>query len=333
MHPMRITEPGLFPAMSAQIYHGDPAPEPSLSASIACTLLMQTPIHAWAKHPRLNSEWAEQLGLNEPDSDRKRELGSVAHELLLGRGRGIAIIDADDYRTKDAREQRDEALRQGKTPCLAAEFERAEEIVDCIRHGLERIPGADHAFKDGNGSSEVAGIWHEPHHDVWGRILIDWLEPNGTLWDLKSTGAGLSDEAIRRKIAAECLDLRCAWYVRGLTRLKPELAGRVAVNLVFVETKPPFEVRIVRLTNASLNMGHRKVAFCLDLWARCLKSGRWPGYPREITRLDVPAFAEKIWLEREEYDAELRAAVERDPFVSVVAARDERPSPMIMEPC
>ena len=38
-------------------YHADPAPEPSLSRSLAHTLLTRSPRHAWQAHPRLNPAW------------------------------------------------------------------------------------------------------------------------------------------------------------------------------------------------------------------------------------------------------------------------------------
>jgi hypothetical protein len=73
---------GLHPAISADAYHADPAPAPSLSSSIAKTILHQTPRHAWFEHPRLNPNF-------EPKDDSKFDLGSVAHELLLGKGAGF----------------------------------------------------------------------------------------------------------------------------------------------------------------------------------------------------------------------------------------------------
>lgn len=325
----RISEPGFYPALSPGDYHADPAPAPSLSASIAIELVARTPFHAWAKHPRLNAEWRGRLGLDEPDSDRKRELGSVAHELLLGRGAGIHVIMADSYRTKAAQEERDRALAEGAVPCLAKDLDKAEEIVACIRGGLKRVPGCGHAFA-GDGSSELAAVWREPGLDVWGRILIDWYCERGgaaEVWDLKTTSAGLSDDALLRKIAGEHLDLRCAWYERGVTRLRPELAGRVAVNLVFVEAAPPYEIRVVRLGGASLALGHKKAAYALWLWRRCLHAGAWPGYPPEITRLDLPNYAQTRWLEREEADDDVRVAIQADPLVSTLPsperARDD----------
>ena len=320
-----ITEPGIYATLSPAEYHADPAPVPSLSASVAIALVTQTPFHAWMKHPRLCAEWREELKLDQQETSSAKALGSVAHELLLGRGHGIHVIQAANYRTKAAQEERDKALDGGAVPCLEHELEQAEEVVDCIRQGLKAIPGAERAFDttaDPIGA-EVAALWREPSIDVWGRILVDWWHTPGEVWDLKTTTAGLSDEALRRKIANDHLDLRCAWYERGVARLFPEFAGRIRVNLVFVEQKPPYEVRVVRLGPATLAVGHKKVAHALGLWAHCLRTGQWPGYPREIARLDLPAFAERSWLEREETDDAVREAIIRDPFVSTGLAPRE----------
>lgn len=340
---MQITEPGFYREVTPAQYHADPCVEPSLSAAVACALVTQTPFHAWLKHPRLNKEWRDDLGLDdEPDSDRKRELGSVAHELLLGRGHGIHIIQAtnkdgeivSDYRTKAAQEERDAALKAGAVPCLQKDVDKAEDIVDCIRAHMRTVPGCAHVFEDGSGEGELAAFWREPGLEVWGRILIDRFCDRGgsaEVWDLKTTSAGLSDEALQRKIANESLDLRCAWYERGVTRLRPELAGRVKVNLVFVEAKPPYDVRVVRLGSASLAFGHKKAAFALWLWRRCLHSGQWPGYPREIVRLDLPNFAQSRWVEREEIDDDVRVAIQADPLVSTLPSPERERAGDLME--
>ena len=109
---MTITEPGLY-QMPLTDYIADPAPEPSLSSSLAHTLITQTPIHAFMRHPRLNP------GAPREESN-KMDIGTIAHGLLLeGDESRIVLIEAEDWRTKEAKEQRDQAYADGKVPLLA----------------------------------------------------------------------------------------------------------------------------------------------------------------------------------------------------------------------
>jgi hypothetical protein len=70
-----VTRPGFY-KMPLVDYVGDPAPRPSLSASIAHHLISRSARHAWHAHPRLNPLWA-------PDGTDATEFGTIAHAILL----------------------------------------------------------------------------------------------------------------------------------------------------------------------------------------------------------------------------------------------------------
>ncbi len=103
---------GIHYDVAAARYHADPCVKPSLSSSIAKILLEKTPRHAWYAHPRLNPDFAA-------NTDTKFDLGSVVHELMLGKGVGYAVIKAADYRAKTAQAARQAAREEGKVPLLA----------------------------------------------------------------------------------------------------------------------------------------------------------------------------------------------------------------------
>ena len=106
----RVAEPGLY-RMTAEQYHADPCPEPSLSSSTIKTMLERTPRHAFHDHPRLG-------GMRLESSSAAQTLGSVVHAMVLGAGRQWHVIDADDWRTKAAKAERDAAESVGKVPIL-----------------------------------------------------------------------------------------------------------------------------------------------------------------------------------------------------------------------
>src|SRR6185312_5568438 len=91
---------GLHDGIDPKLYHSDPCESPSLSSSLAKIIIDQTPKHAFVCHPKLNPNFA-------PKDDARFDLGSVAHELILDRGAGFDVVEADSWATKDARKARE----------------------------------------------------------------------------------------------------------------------------------------------------------------------------------------------------------------------------------
>ena len=89
-------KPGIY-TMTAEEYHSDPADVPSLTASIAHIICSQSPLHAWANHPRLNPDFKREEQAN-------WDVGTAAHALLLEGNEGVAMIDYPDWRKKEARD-------------------------------------------------------------------------------------------------------------------------------------------------------------------------------------------------------------------------------------
>ena len=131
---MTAIGPGIYDDMAPALYHGDPCEGPSLSSGIANLLLAKTPAHARLAHPRLNP------GFVEP-STKVMDLGSVTHELLLGKGCGFEISPFDDYKSKAAREWRSDTVARGLIPILAADHENAVRMEDAVRKRVAQTPG------------------------------------------------------------------------------------------------------------------------------------------------------------------------------------------------
>jgi len=79
-----ISKPGVYDIPDKE-YHADPCPVPSLSSTLARTLLNQSPLHAWTKHPRLNPD-------HEPEEKRTFDIGRVHQVLEINR----IFISPDD---------------------------------------------------------------------------------------------------------------------------------------------------------------------------------------------------------------------------------------------
>jgi hypothetical protein len=190
---MKITEPGIYRGISEADYRADPCPVPSLTQSLCKILIQQSAKHAWTNNPRLNPNF-------EPDDDTKFDVGNVAHRLILGRGKDFEVIDFEDWRTKAAKEAREEAAKAGKIAVLKHQFQKAFDMAGVAQVKLSRHQERG-AFT--NGDAEVMIAWEED--GVWFRSLIDWLHADlRTIDDYKSTAMSVADHVLGHVAFAEC---------------------------------------------------------------------------------------------------------------------------------
>jgi hypothetical protein len=255
-------------AMSADDYHADPCTVPSLSSSIAHILVTESELHAWAAHPKLGNK-------RKPKSSKAFDHGSLVHELILGEGRGYVAIDADDYRTKKAQEQRDAARAEGKTPVLSHQLTEAREsaaiiMAELINRGVRL-----------NGTSEVAILWVEQADDgtpVQCRAMLDHLAADLCgIWDLKTTES-CAPEKVRASIESYGYDIQATAYLSALAAVKPELAGRVPYTWIFVENDQPYAVNICEMDGTMRELGMLRWRRAVNMWAQCMRTNTWPGY-------------------------------------------------------
>ena len=286
-----VDEVGLW-RMPASVYHADPCEKPSLSHSVAKVLLGKSPRHAWYAHPRLNDACEEV-------HNKRFDLGTVAHTLLLGQGRDIVEIAADNFMTKEAKRLRDEAYAVGKTPILSEHLASARAMEAAAREQLVDIQGCEHLFDPAQGDGEVVCCWREDD-GPWCRAQIDWLPHNRLVFaDYKTVDGSAHPDALGRRVVDLGYDVQAAFYELGLSTIDPDLAGRIQPVFIFQECTPPFELCAATLDEETMTVGRKKVELAIRTWQRCLETDTWPGYPPRIVPITMPTWALQAWLERE----------------------------------
>jgi len=243
MSEFKITEAGVY-AIDEAAYHADPCVAPSLSSSVAHILLERSPWHAWTAHPRLNPAF-------EPEDKTTFDLGRGAHAVMLGGPALIAVIDAPDWRTKDAKAARDAARAAGQTPILAHHM---AEVDAMVRAGRSQIAAqSDQADSDAFmpvlGTPEQTLVWREG--DSWCRARLDWKPNAGHIFhDYKTTGASAHPDAWVRTAYGMGADLQAGFYRRGIRAVlkieKPEF------RFVVQENTPPYALCVIALTPAGV---------------------------------------------------------------------------------
>jgi len=282
---------GIYLDMTAADYFADPAPLPSITQSLAKIILERSPLHAWHAHPRMNPDF-------KPDDDRSFDIGNVAHKLLLGRGKYIAWLDFDDWRTNTAKAARANAAKHGQLGVLGKHYALADRMVRAAREQL--IMREERCF-DAIGDGEAVLVWQEG--PVWLRQMVDWLSKDRTIFaDYKTTDMCAAPQNLGRMMASAGWPIQAAMAARGLDVLHPESAGRRRYLFIVQETQPPYCLNVVEIGGEAMTMGRKMLDAAIRIWRRCVDTDRWPSYPLQVQRPEYPGFIESAWLDREQIE-------------------------------
>lgn len=254
--------------ISAEEYHLDPAPEPSLSRSIAQILITESPLHAWLEHPRLNPEYSVK-------ESGQFNIGSAAHSLFLEGINQAESLDFTDWRTKDARQAREEVYSRGKIPLLTEQFKTVEKMVSVAHKAMEKSKEFG-GFTIKNGNPEQTIIWQEGNS--WCRVRPDCMNKSGNIIiDYKTTDLK-NQSAWMRAIPGNGYDLQSYMYSHGVKILTGHLPEFV---FMVQEIKKPFSCYFVTLSESYKVVGEQKFRKALRLWDHCITNG-WPDYDQRI---------------------------------------------------
>ncbi len=268
-------------------------------------VLTDLPHDEYLRHPALSSSGARDLlppscparfkwKRDHPDTTSTAEfdLGHAAHKLALGAGAEIVRVDEDSWRTKAAREQRDEAWAAGRTPLLTKHYELAVELAAAL---LADPVGKQLLTSDGQ--SEASLFWHDEDTGVERRARLDRVtRVGGQLAGVDVKTAVSADPSEFAKAAARCgYHQQAAWYRDGLAACYGE--PDPVFLLLVVEKDPPHLVAPYEPDARALQIGAALNRQALDLYAACTSTDTWPGYTRGVQPLSLPA-----WYEREHED-------------------------------
>lgn len=264
-------------AMAAEVYHADPCDRPSLSSSLARTLLTKSPLHAWHEHPRLNPA-------RKPEERAEFDLGSAAHALLLEGEDRMEVIDADSYRTKDAREQRDAARAAGKHPVLKSRYDDVRRMAEVALTAIEGCPDMA-GVKLADGQPELVGIWEEEGAIM--RFRPDWLaDSRAVMLDYKTT-TDATPELFTRQIGRMGYHIQAAFYRRGMMAIE---GADIPFVLVAQETEPPYAVSFHGCAPSLLAIAEAEVERAIDTWRECVRRNSWPAYTQRIHWAEAAAW-------------------------------------------
>lgn len=267
-----VDRPGIYDNMHEPTYHADPT-TPTLGPSLSVTgakKLLPPSTPARFKWERDNPQ---------PPRD-VFDFGHAAHALILGVGLDLVTVEADDWRGKAAREERDNARAEGKVPLLVADMLRAKAMA----HAVLTHPVAKAILSDG--TPERSLFWQDETTGVTRRARLDWLRDNAAV-DLK-TAADASPTGFAKAVATYSYHQQDDWYTEGVATLTGEV---LPFLFLVVEKEPPHLVGVYQLDEEARAIGRDRNRRALDVYAECAATNTWPGYSTDIELLTLPRWA------------------------------------------
>lgn len=269
-----VTVPGVYD-LPAAVYHADPVPGGSLSSTGARKLLPPN-------CPALYRHWADTGG----DGPKPAwDLGSAAHKLVLGTGPDLVCVDRDRWDTKDCKKLVADIREAGGIPLKREPYDTVHAMADAIR----AHPLASALLTSGTGRSEATIVWRDERTGVWCRALVDHL-PYPSLARLLipdyKTGRTASPDKLGRVLADFGYHVQLAWYLMGLHAIG--YTADAQALLVFQETTAPYLVTVCQPDPTAMRLGAIRCRQALDLYAECVRDGRWPGYSDDVVLTELP---------------------------------------------
>lgn len=269
-----ITASGVYP-LTMEAYRGQPADGMSLSASDAILLGNYTPAH-------LKASWAEE---NEDKGSKESDFGTLIHTMILEphlAGQAVVVVNADDWRKKDAQEARNAAREAGKIAVLAKDYERAVLAVEAVgRHPLAAELLAD-------GKAEQSWFAKDKDTGLYRKARPDFYTTSRVLVDIKTVASAHPDFLQRRAYDGGWFQ-QAPFHCDVVERV--ERAPARGYCWLIVEQKPPHSVVIRRPDDNILAHGDRLNKAAWATFCRCAKTDQWPSWGEDLQDLSLPTYA------------------------------------------
>lgn len=262
-------------------YHATPA----LSAGGAWMLANECPAIYWHYSP-FNPSAAP------GDNGKPMDVGTAVHLAALEPDRlseRTVLVEAEDWRTKAAREARDAAYGAGLVPLLPKDLALVESLAAALRaneYVARLLDGA---------ATEVSYFWEAD--GIPFKARADVVTPRGEIADLKAS-ASASPLFFQRQAFNAGHFLRDPFYRDGWEIV----SGHRALDYWFVSIAregPPL-ISVCKLDERAVEWGRLMIRRAIDLFKRCRDRGEWPAYCDKPVSLSLPTWAEYQLADREE---------------------------------
>ena len=202
---------------------------------------------------------AGKLGMLPPPQSPYIDLGQLAHMIILGGDDTFAVSEFPDFRTKLAREWRDEQLALGKNIITNEQFTAATEIVKNIEnhpHTPKYLIAKDIKHEQEMFAKTGDGISLRGKADA-----IRLIKDAAIITDIKTTA---QFDKFFKSASWNHFDLQAAVYTLIAASHLKVSASMVNYYFCVAETVVPYRVQYFHASIEFVEAGERKLRNCID---------------------------------------------------------------------
>lgn len=221
------------------------------------------------------------LSAEDKDSSAKL-LGRAVHTLILEphEQESRIVVYPGDRRGNAWKEFK--AAHAGKDILRDVEFDTARRMRD--------------AFFDNNLTRtllnkmtvEGTAIWTDPETGVVCKARPDAMS-DLFVYDLK-TADDASESAFHKAAFGFGYHRQAAWYLDGVAAATGNATAEFGI--IVIEKDAPHCIRVFHPDAGMIARGRAENRANLDLYARCVATGKWPGYPELVAPLSLPGWVQ-----------------------------------------
>lgn len=265
------------------------APKPGIYEGI-----LDTDYREWDAVSHSHLQYIEESGLHYHTATITPSKDTPA--TILGRQAHTAcFFGLDSFVKWEGGDRRKTAVRE-KWESLCLEYEPHQIVDEETFEALKSIRASVHSHPDVAAlfskrpliesslvwNDEATGLLCKGRPDIYHKASMG-------LWDLKTMN-DLSEEAVVKSIFSNFYYTQLAYYQRGLKAHGCEVEDAL---IIAVETKPPYDRKVRRITDEYLRLGSLKLSEWLSALKNTVKIGKWLGYSEDILEVGPPAWAIK----------------------------------------
>jgi exodeoxyribonuclease VIII len=169
-----------------------------------------------------------------------------------------------------------------------AQWLKADDWKTCIgmAEAVLGNPVYTHYASDVEAIAEGSGYFD--YNGAKCKVRPDLYTSDGTIIDLKST-QDASEAGFRKSVRNFGYDFQSCYYMEAMRAL-----GLPARQFIFVcvEKSPPYLTATYTLTASEIDRQKPRMQKACTIWATCMETGVWPGYPQEVVTLDLSRYGD-----------------------------------------
>ncbi len=216
-------------------------------------------------------------------------LGTLVHHAILEPDRPFPQLavkpEGMKFSTKEGKAWRDAQEQAGKLIITQADYDALVGIVLSVA----AHPVCRQIFAQGEREVSLFKTFEHDAGACLRKCRIDFMPFGNSLIDIKTT-TDASPAAFAKTIHEMRYFTQAAYY---LDLANDSGAAKECFLFVAVEKTPPYLVAVYNLDREAISKGRDENFAALLTYIQCSERNEWPGYPKQIANIGLPAWANR----------------------------------------